>query len=259
MKKKLKQMKTQRARIVSLAVCLVMVMGMFAATPTMAKTKPTLIKSKAYYFKEGKKWKYRGYKEKFKYNKMNDPIKRTYFWRFTLPSMEKFKWFYENGKRKKVIVSYYQKLNKKMEFNGKVAYKCENNQRIEDYKYNKRGYINIGKYKYYKNGLPKVLKTKSNGDDIGKAVYYFNKKGLLTKFKKSDWNISAKAVVLKYKYDKKGRVKEAVVNPGKDFIYKVKYKYTNRKIDKKRYSKMINETALNEQGSMGIGYFDYWY
>lgn len=285
MKEKPKQTKKKRLRIASLAVCMTMVMGTFAAAPAMAKTELTLVKSQTHYYKDGKKWKKSVEKTSYKYNKRKDPIKMKGVSFMGQPFTTKLKWTYKKGKRAKMVeVPIYKSSKKskmKAHYGDREEFTYKKNRRVhlnsyqegklnysEKYLYNKKGYIK-GKYKYHKNGLPKkisnitlaIVKDHIDGTyaDKDDATYYCNKKGLITKI----YNGRAAKQAIKYKYDKKGRVKELIlIYDAKDpnFIkYKIKYKYTNIKIDKIRYAKMINHTAVENTGSSFASYFDHWY
>ncbi|MBQ1407254.1 MAG: hypothetical protein IIY88_03875 [Eubacterium sp.] len=171
------------------------------------------------------------------------------------------------------------------------------------YKYNKKGDLttetlldndqsymwkeiikNTFKYKYYKNGFPKQVTVTNkyreidysktpNKEKAHKKVtsrkYYYNKKGLLTKYALNHLDngkkVNGERVTFKYTFNKYGLVSKVIITwstpaYGKARYWKkymIKYSYTDKTINKKRYTKMIN--SLNHSPHFLNPYFDYWY
>lgn len=150
-----------------------------------------------------------------------------------------------NYKKGKLKTATYRMYNK----SGKVVLKA-----TETYTYKKSWITKISgdkggtkytdsyTYTFYSNGSPKraIEKFRAYGETY-KTVFYFNKKGLLTKIKMDDFEQT-----FKYKYDDQGRVIEKVEYFDGDPMGKTIYKYDG-------------STARNKKTYMAVvNYYDYF-
>ena len=144
---------------------------------------------------------------------------------------------YKNGRLSSAVFRMY---SKKGALTGKSS---------ETYKY-KKGWVskvsgNINgysysasyTYKFYNSGVPKkVTETFKAYGETTKQIYYFNKKGLLTKVKYDGFSMK-----FKYKYDDAGRVIEKISLDDGMPIYRTVYKYDGKTTkDLKTYMAVMN-------------------
>ncbi|MBR5047457.1 MAG: hypothetical protein IKX76_04400, partial [Eubacterium sp.] len=146
------------------------------------------------------------------------------------------------GRRIKVTGEYYSDT---------ITYDTKNPNLIKSITNDQTGKT-VFNYKYYKNKLPKYMK--SSGDMSNTSA--FNKKGFATNFR--SYNVAEGLQTCKYTYDKKGLVKSVIVSEkagNSTYSRKYVFSYNAKKIPIARYRAMINEILTGSGQACGT----FWY
>lgn len=186
------------------------------------------------YNKKGFVTKYDNLKYKWTINKKGKPTKvRAGSKKFGASSVGTYK----NGKLKSNLFRVYNKKGSLVgKYNETYGYTKGWVSKVSG-KINGYSYSASYKYTFYKNGVPKKMtqKFKAYGE-TDKSVYYFNKKGLITKIKYDDFVIK-----YKYKYDDAGRVIEKIMLDDDMPLNKTIYRYDGKTTkDLKTYMAVMN-------------------
>ena len=193
---------------------------------------------------------------------------------------------YKNGNLMKSMkysgVGYIEsKLTYKYNKRGDVIAKTYEDLGTGAKKYESKDSFKIN-YKYSKNGLPKQASVSNQRNTrIDKKIQkskrvtiekqYFDKNGLLTEIVTDHLDdgtsMNGQRTLFEYKYNKAGLVSEVTITvqspaygtPIFTNWVKVQYEYTDVKIDKKRYAKMINDLNCEATAPSFSHYFENWY
>lgn len=251
---------------ISMIVVLAMMFGIVALQTKTADAATTgkLVSQVKIYEKSGSKWKL-WYTDSYTYNSKKDPTKITRTFKSGNGYKEKYtmSYKYESGKKVSAIDDYndlkitYNKKGRRISmktdfYNYKISYNKKGRiSKISDREGS--GQTNF-RYKYYKNGKAKALKT--GGSSGVSNITQFTKKGYVTHFR--SFNVAEPYQDCEYHFNKNGRISYVIVkmnDGGQSYYTKYVFKYKNKKIPMKRYKAMINSIMAGD----GYGSGEFWY